>query len=175
MAESIPTGAVVTGVFALIAAVVVGLAAVVTSLIKARKERKLHNQTLAIDMMVDAFWKDEELLAKFTRVIQIKDIEKYALPNQTVPREEWLENHCTVVEILNYFEVIATGVKRKIYDREIVEDLMKGLIVRVYRKTRPFIVELRGQDEKEFAEGSTEFEKFAKDLESGRKARKGSF
>jgi len=165
MAEGIPTAAVVTGVFALIAAVVVGLTAVIGSLIEARKKRKLHSQTLTINMMVDVFWKDEELLGKLDRTMQIKDIGKYALPDETVPREEWLENRCAIVEVINYFEVIATGVKRKIYDREIVEDLMEGLVIRVYRKTRPFIDALRRKDPREFAKGGKEFERFARALE----------
>jgi hypothetical protein len=57
------------------------------------------------------------------------------------PKEEALE----ISTFLNYFEIVAIGIRRGALDRQIYADWFRGVYIRTWRDAESFIVEWRNQ------------------------------
>ena len=68
--------------------------------------------------------------------------------------------------VLNKFEILAVGLKQKIYDRKMVEDFWGHDIKKFFKLSKPIIDHIRKED----AEAFVEFEELARRVKSGDKA-----
>jgi len=132
-------------------------------------QRSLQRQTLGIDMMYK-FWDDREFqgnVAKVMKIAKEEPIKKYAKKIEAVPnelddteKEKWKENRSLIIRTIDYFEVIATGINRNIYDEDIIKSLLGSQVIRLYKETSLFIEAFREEGDL-YKNGAKEFQKLA--------------
>ena len=76
-----------------------------------------------------------------------------------IKKRETREN---ILIVLNKFEILAIGLKRKIYDQEMVKDFLGRDVAEFYNRSEPIIAHIRKTDKTAFVE----FEEIAKTVKN---------
>ena len=132
-----------------------------------QRQRKLQQDTLSIQEVMQRLWRDESFQADIVAVRKIAregNIAQYAEDREHAPvNEEWEKKRALIVRSINYFEIISVGVRVGIYDSNIIKLTIKSTILAFYDDTEPFIKKIREKHPK-IEDVATEFENFAKRL-----------
>ena len=133
-----------------------------------KKQRELQQQTLSIQEM-QRLWGDRSFHGDIADVMLIgkeADIAQYAkdrkdhLDKDSEEKKKWVEETTKIVRTINYFDLISVGIYEGIYDSDIIERILKDMVLEFYDRTEPFIKEIQ----KQYPQSAIDFEKFAKRL-----------
>ena len=82
----------------------------------------------------------------------VKDRAKELIePDDRRNSEKW-ETRENILIVLNKFEILAIGLKRKIYDQEMVKDFLGRDVAEFYKRSEPIIAHIRKTDKRAFVE-----------------------
>lgn len=151
------------GLGAVVIAIFVGI---IVAEYNAISQRKLNRRNLGIEAMY-RLWNDGKFRDNVIKVMEIprEDIAKYA--TKTLSDTE-KEKRMSIDKTINYYEVICAGVNTGVYDRSIIERLIKSQTIMVFARVWPFIQALRQQGP-EYSKSGEEFQKLVESWGGGQK------
>ena len=148
---------------------VVGFFGVIAAVVGIAVSRKTARQQATLEFMNE--YSDSSKVSEGIRLI--REIQDDQPATDDVLRaidnpvgQENNEKRAHALFVLNKFEILAVGLKQKIYDRKMVEDFWGHDIKKFFELSEPIISHIRKEDAKAFVE----FEELARRVKSGDKS-----